>query len=267
MKVEFTQARDICNVVRKNFLYESPWYQCRVIHRELLSSCKDSSRMRDVVEINKKLTEQNIALENVRDLYQPLFKNPFQYFKELIASVHKYQVQNCGELARITYAVSRMNGFKNSDLGMAHIIATEKRKHNFEKFNWKSFLEILMNDNCFFEDDEYYDCSVIDHVATQIQNRKGDNFIIDVLFNECRTNKEMEKLYASKYAESLGIRENEDIEIVNLDDFCSEMPILQNKDVKKLAELFPNLVLPENQGKLDKTSSYIISLINNFKKY
>ena len=86
------------------------------------------------------------------------------------------------------------------------------------------------------------------------------------MFDECRLDKEMEQLYGSKYGDPLGIKENEKVEILNLESFYEDFPILRDKDVKKLVEIFPSLVMPQNKDILDKSRSYFMTLASRFKK-
>ena len=93
MKVDINQAREICEVVRKNFPYESPWLQRNFQYKSLLRN-KDVSKMKDVVELQRKMERQDKDIGFLRDCYMIFQDSPFDYFRELLHGVHTFKVQN-----------------------------------------------------------------------------------------------------------------------------------------------------------------------------
>lgn len=233
MKVGIDKAREICNVVRKNFPYESPWMQANAKYRDLLAgeNWVIDPKLR---EIRNRVVKSQDKIQEVRDCYQVFDDQPFKYFRELISAVRIFEVQNCGELSRITYAILRMNGVKNKDINVASLVASEKKEEHKGLFPAvDKFFEIMRefeNLNLVRE---------IDHVATQICGNADDRIVLDNLFNECDTKNNMEKVYKTKYGDILQVNPKEEVNLVNYETF----PRLKDNEVKELKRMYPEFVI------------------------
>lgn len=238
MKVDINQAREICEVVRKNFPYESPWLQRNFQYKSLLRN-KDVSKMKDVVELQRKMERQDKDIGFLRDCYMIFQDSPFDYFRELLHGVHTFKVQNCGEIARITYLVLRMNGLKNSDLDLALLTAQRPQKESKGLFSpidkIVEFIENLENDNGF---------RLLDHVAAQIKNK----IIVDPLLNECDMKSKIEKIYKTNYGDVLKVSEDKDVCIVNGSCGYTSLPKLNDDEVKEFVKLYPDLIIGKERA-------------------
>lgn len=251
MKVDINQAREICNVVRKNFPYESPWVQRNIEYKRLIGNTKNPSKMKDVVELQRKIDRKNKDIGFMRECYMIFTDSPFDFFRELFHAVHSYKIQNCGEAARITYAVLRMNGVKHSDLDLA-LLTSQKPKE--EPKGLFSPINKIIN---FIEElEKGSDFKLLDHVTTQIKNKNKDKIIIDSLLNECDTKSEIEKIYKTKYGDILKVSPDDEIKLVNGSCGYSSLPQLNDDEVKDLIKLYPELVInkknTQNQTKSRK---------------
>ncbi len=256
MEIGIGKVKEICRVVRKNFPYESPWMQRNIEYREIISQYKKASKYRELLEVQKKLIAQEEDLHLVRELYNRFrSESSFNYFRELIDAVRKYKVLNCGELARISYAVARMNGVKHSNLDMA--ILTTKENKDYSK-------------SLFPDIDRYLDMmremeygggyKIIDHVALQIHGKKGKEFILDSLLNECHNKNEAEKVYKTKYGDVLKINSDENLQILNGYADGSDLPKLKNDEAKELLEVYPELKIGGNSAQVKKKKSFLFDL-------
>lgn len=243
MKVDVNQAREICEVVRKNFPYESPWVQRNIQYKRVIAS-KDPSKMKDVVDLQRKMENKTKDIGFLRECYMLFQNSPFDYFRELLHGVHTFKVQNCGEIARITYLVSRMNGINNSDLDLG-LLTVQKHKEETKGFfspldKFAELIEEFENGNGF---------KLLDHVVAQVKAKK--DIIIDPLLNECDTKSEIEKIYKTKYGDVLKVSAENDIKIVNGSCGYSSLPKLNDDEVKEFIKLYPELVIektPKRKG-------------------
>lgn len=241
MKVGLNQAREICNVVRKNFPYESPWLQFNMEFQKIAKN-KNIDQSAAFSDLKKRIVKNQDRLQEMRESYQIFTNTPFIFFQKLISAVHAFKIQNCGELSRITYAVLRMNGIKNKDISVANLASMKDKDYSkylfpaVEKF--MDFMREIENGG---------NIRSLDHVATQVKSKNKDEFVIDALFNECDTKDEMENVYKTKYGDILNVSENEMVNILACDNF----PNLKDDEVKELQNLYPELVIDK---KLLKTS-------------
>lgn len=262
MKISMTEARNIHNLVRKNFPYESPWLKRRIEYGNFLERSKVSAKMTELIELQRKLSKQNELLDSVRESYQVFAHSPLNYFKELINAVRKYKVQNCGEAARIVYAVSRMNGVNDSDITISGLV-TQKAK-DYSKCLFPDLQRILDE----IKEDEYgVECDgVIDHVVTEIQAPRGSSIVLDTILDECGEKISIEKIYKDKYEKLLQIAPDEEVRIVDFDYKYNQIPVLSNDDVYQLLEMYPELTLPEAKSSMPKRNKSFLNLFSLLKK-
>ncbi len=259
MKVEINNAQEICSIVRKNFPYESPWMQYKIGYKNLIRNNIGKPLCRDIIELNKKISENKKKLDFVRDSYQFYTKTPIRYFEEMIKSIQKYQVQNCGETARLGYLASRINGVKESDVSLSSLAAqtfySEKEKDYL-------FPELDKIFSTLFEAEYGTDFNIIDHVVTKIKNGFKKIFIIDPLLNETDDIRNIEKLYKNKYGDIFDIDYNEKVKII---DYPSPpypiMPTITDEEANLLGQKFQFLVLEENKDKIDGTRKHFFGLL------
>lgn len=258
MKVEFTTARNIVDLVNKKFPYESPYMAHR---KELSKAFVDKTKLTEYWNKQKKLLEKDRALDKVRTSYNYLKQSAFEYFKELIKAVHKYKVQNCGESARITYAVARINQIKNESLNPALLIESETKDYS------KSLFPEV--DKMFDEMRELeigYTGKRIDHIATQLTLDNGTKIIMDSGLGECGEISQMEKVYFENYNDVFSLNKDKELKIIEGEFFEEFIPTLNDKDASKLAKCFPELDLSYNSSENNKKLYLFLSLLERFKK-
>lgn len=257
MKIGINQAQEICNTVRKNFPYDSPWLESKLKNKaflERLSNYNDikvsKSKYDELKQIQKTIDEKNKTLGHLRNCYSLYVKNSFEYFRELISLVHKYEIQNCGELARITYAVARMNGVKNSDLDLAMLVKKEKKQTN------NTFLPIDKILNFVQELENGDSTKIIDHVATFIKGKRSSEIVVDTLFDECNTRNKLEDIYQNKYRYELGLSKKENLNVINAHCDGNDLPRLKDDEANELKLLFPELIF-ENEKESSMRKFYL----------
>ncbi len=260
MKVNLNQVKNIYSTVKKNFPYESPWLVRKTEYGDFFSRCKNNTKMNELVFLQRKLIEQDKILDFVRESYQYLEDCPFKYFKSLIEAVHKYKVQNCGETARITYAVSRINQVKESDINFS-VLVSEKSKNN--NLNWFSHNDDILD--VIDEDYEFYS-RTLDHIVTQIKVSRETPIIIDTSLNELAEKSRMEKIYQEKYSQIFNIEPEENIKILDVDFDYTNIPVLDDIDARKLGELFPSLLFKELKSLTSKKNYFFINIFSITKE-
>jgi len=236
MEIGISKAKQICNAVQKNFPYDSPWKHYNIDYRELMKHAQSSFKTDEFLNAKKLIDEEEKRLQKVRESCYSLQNSPFTYFKELIKAVHKYKIKNCGETTRIAYAIARMNGVKHADLDMA--LLTTKEPKDYSKSLFPNIDRIL---NTMKEMEYGGGYKVIDHVALQIHGKKGKEFIIDALLDECSSKNEIEKIYKTKYGDILRISETENIQILNGTSETGNIPHLKDDEAQELLTLNPEL--------------------------
>lgn len=256
MKVGLNEARNICSTVRKNFPYESPWLNAHKLRLE----CKKKGARMDKNILTKLLAEQEMIGE-IRDARNFYVDTPFMYFKTLIDMVNRYKVQNCGELARIAYAVSRINLVNDSELELANLVA--KKEKDYSKSLFPNIDKIL---DKMKEEEDGINARVVDHVALSINPRLEKGFVIDPLLNETDETDVVEFLYENKHCDLLQINPDETVTIVNYGKDENRLPSLNNSDSRKLARMYPSLVLPQNKNKLLKPKVFSFNIFELLQK-
>lgn len=236
MDIGICKVKQICNVVQKNFPYESPWKHYNIDYRELMAQFAQSSQTDDFFRMQKLISVEEKKLKKLRESCYHLYHSPFDFFKELINAVHKYKVQNCGEVTRIAYAVSRMNGVKHSCLDTA--LLTTKEPKDYSNSLFPEIDRIL---NAMKEMEYGGGYKVIDHIALQIHGKKGNEFVVDVLLNECNYKSEMEKIYKTKYGDIFGLSQNDNVKILNGTSESSYIPQLDEDEADELLAIYPEL--------------------------
>lgn len=256
MKVSLNEAKNICSTVRKNFPYESPWLQVQILRRERLTNKKPLDK-----SVIKKLLAKQDLITDIRNQRAFYVNSPFEYFKTIIDLVHKYKVQNCAELARIAYVTSRINGIKDSYLDLAHMLVKKEKDYSQSLFpNIDKILDLM-------KEAEYGTYArKLDHVALSVNANYNDKYVIDPLLNESNKTSDIEKCYKEKYNDIFEIKSDENVTIINIGKENYGLPSLNNSDSKKLARLYPYLVLPENKDKILKSNSFFFNVQNLLKK-
>lgn len=247
MKVNLDNAQNICSLVRKNFPYESPWLQARIMLDKYNSSPHSFDK-----NLAKKLIKEQKIINEIRDKRDSFIDISIQYFKVIIDLVQKYKIQNCGELARIAYAVSRINCISDTKLDLAHIFTKNRNDVSNRTLseNFARLIDILQRDEA------QADFRKIDHVALSLNADENNKFVVDPLFNISDKAEIVESIYDEKYPQILGIKPDEAVGIMNFGKDVSNLPSLNDDDSIKLARLYPNLVLPENRDKLLKSNQF-----------
>ena len=258
MKVELQTAKNIANLVRKEFPYESPYLLHRYELNKFLTSNKNNS---DYWDKQKSFLKKDHALNMVRASYGDIKKSAFEYFKELIKAVHKYKVQNCGESARITYAVSRINQIDESHLRPAFLIESEEKDYSKSLFP-----EVDKMFDKMREQEYGYDGKRLDHIATQIVLDDGSKVILDSNIDKCEEIHKMEKVYKDNFGDIFGIDKNKKLQIIEGDYLVAGIPTLNDKDAFKLANLYPELILEQNHLDPPKRKYFFIDLFSLFNK-
>lgn len=246
MKVGINQAREICNVVRKNFPYESPWLQYNTEFHNILE-CKNIDQCASLFDLKNKIAKKQGKIQELRESYQFFSETPFKYFRELINAVHTFEVQNCGEFARITYAVLRMNGIKNKDIHIANLAAMKNKDYSKSLFPAVEKFFDLMH-----EIENGGKVRTLDHVATQVNCKNDDEIIIDALFNECETKGKMEKIYKTRYGDILNVSETEMVNVFA----CESFPNLKEDEVAELKRIYPELVIDKKDFQPSKKNIF-----------
>ena len=236
MELGINKIKLMHNVIQQNFPYESPWKNYYIGFRELVEQSQTSSQIVDVLEFQKMISEEEKSLRKIRKACDALHCKPFDYFRELIKAVHKHRVQNCGEITRISYAVARMNGIKHSKLDMA-LLTTKEPKD----YSGSLFPEIDRILNVMKEMEYGSEYKILDHVALQIHGKKGKEFVLDALLNECNSKEEIEKIYKTKYGDILKVSRDENIQILNGTSRNSHLPELKDDEAQELLTLYPDL--------------------------
>ena len=257
MKVDLNQAREICNIVRKNFPYESPWIQYKIEFRNLMKSSRGKDISRDVIELNSKIAKNRKKLDETRDDYQFFTNFPLKYFKKLVNSIHQHKVQNCAETARLGYLVSRINGVKDQDVEVASLasrtIYSEEDKDSLVPIIDKLFTPLL--------NFEYgSDLNTIDHVVTKIKGQGRQTLVIDPLLNKVDTTKNAKIFYKTEYGDIFNLEDNEEIRITTYPSPpYPAIPRINNDEAKFLGREFPELILDENKNKFLNNGKYFFN--------
>ena len=236
MDIGISKAKQICNAVQRNFPYDSPWKHYNINYKELMHQTQTSSDTSEVLGLQKLISDEEKKLKKIRERCCLLDNSPFDYFKELIKSIHKYKVQNCGETTRLAYAIARMNGIKHSYLEMA--LLTTKEVKDYSRSLFPEIDRIL---NTIKEMEYGGGYKVIDHIALQIHGKKGKEFIVDALLNECGSKNEIEKIYKTKYGDILKLTKDENIQIINGISENKPIPHLNDDEATELLKLYPEL--------------------------
>ena len=262
MKISMTEARNIHNLVRKNFPYESPWLKRRIEYGNFLERSKDSAKMSELIELQKKLSQQNELLDSVRESYQVFVNSPLNYFKELINAVRKYKVQNCGEAARIVYAVLRMNGVNDSGIAISGLVTQKTKDYSKCLFpELQKILDRMKEEEFGFEYDR-----MIDHVVTEFQTPEDKSIILDTTLNEFGEKTNIEQIYKSKYDSLFEVTPEENVRIIDLDCKYNQIPVLDDDDASQLFDMYPELLLPESERPKPKRNNLFLDLCSLIKK-
>ncbi|MBO5434677.1 hypothetical protein J6A31_02495 [bacterium] len=233
MDIGIGKVRQIFNVVQESFPYDSPWKHHNIDFRELKAQ---SPQTDDFVRMQKLISVEEKKLKKLRESCYYLYNSPFDFFKELINAVHKHKVQNCGEVTRIAYAVARMNGIKHSCLDTA--LLTTKEPKDYSNSLFPEIDRIL---NAMKEMEYGGGYKVIDHIALQIHGKKGNEFVVDVLLNECNYKSEMEKIYKTKYGDIFKLSQDDNVKILNGTSENSHIPQLNDDEADELLAIYPEL--------------------------
>ncbi len=236
MDMNLGKARQICDAVRKNFPYESPWKHFNIDYRGFSKQNQTRYSPEEVLRIKELLAHEDEKLKYVRQSCAPFYSEPLLYFKQLIKSIHKHKVQNCGEATRVAYAVSRMNGVKDSALDTALLITKPNKDYSNSLFpavdKFFDFLKEVENGG---------GGEIIDHVALKLRDKKGRELIIDPLLNECQSKEFMERVYKSKYGDVLKISAKENVQIYDGSSYLGKIPCLRDGEARELLEIYPEL--------------------------
>jgi hypothetical protein len=259
MKVEINKAQEICEVVRKNFPYESPWKQYKIGYRNILRNSIGKNISRDIIELNKKISENKRNLDFMRDSYQFFVEKPIVYFEEMVKAIQKYKSQNCGETARLGYLVSRINGVKNSNVTLGSLTARTIYSEKEEEFMLPEIERIF---GALFKMEYNSDLSLMDHVVTKIQGNRKETFVIDPLLNETGNIRNMEQTYKTKYCDILDIEEYEAVKIIDYPGYpYPVMPTISDEEARLLGQKFQFLVLEENKDKINGARKHFFGLL------
>ena len=230
-KMNLNKARQICNLVRREFPYESEWQIRRI---EMLKPDISKTRYKKLISKHNKNYDK---LVEMRTSYFGLSKNPFEFYKKVAESLTKWKTINCGESEWMTYLVARINGINDSDITFNDLAATMKPNSSYKLL---ADIEAITADLFKHEGKE---ALYLDHVVSSF---KGDNNIygIDSALGEVDTVENLLKTYETKYSKALQVPYDSYL-------FLKEYkhPILSDEEAKELATVFPNLTLNNKNAK------------------
>lgn len=224
-KIDINKARQICNLVRQEFPYESEWKIRRI---EMLKPDISKNQYKKLVSKHIKIFDKLIEM---RTSYFGLSKNPFEFYKKVAESLTKWKTINCGESEWMTYLVARINGINDSDITFNDLAATMKPNSPYK------LLADIEDATADLFKHEGKEALYLDHVVSSF---KGDNNIygIDAALGEVDTVENLLKTYETKYTRAFQVPYDSYL-------FLKEYkhPILSDEEAKELATTFPNLKL------------------------
>ena len=208
-KIDMAQAREVCSLMQQRCSYPSYWKCGNIESYKIIYENSDVNiRYRKLSELAMDMKPLGDRLDNLRDFYLKYAREPFKYFSKLMEGIKKFQTLNCGEAARLTYMVCRMNDIAEEDTKVVNIeIPTNEKNQE------------------------------MDHAITKI---KGESAVygIDALLNETNSLGNLAKTYKNKYAEVFRIPADATIHFVE-----QEIPKLTDEEAKELAKKYPELLL------------------------
>ena len=208
-KININQAREICSLMQQQCSYPSYWKQERIDFYKIIRETQNIDlRYKKLSALAVEMSAIGKRLVKLRDFYLKYAKEPFKYFSKLIEGVKKFQTLNCGEAARLTYMVCRMNDIAEEDTKVVDI-------------------KLLVNGN----NEE------MDHAITKIKSDSGI-LGIDALLGETNSLGNLAKIYRSKYSDEFHIPQNSVMKFTE-----EETPKLTNEEAQELAKKYPEFLL------------------------
>lgn len=208
-KINMAQAREVCTLMQQQCSYPSYWKQGRIDFYKIIRENQDiDTRYKKLSALAFEMKAVGDRLDGLRDFYLKYAKEPFKYFSKLMEGIKKFQTLNCGEAARLTYMVCRMNDIAEEDTKVVNIkIPADGKKYE------------------------------MDHAITKI---KGDSAIygIDALLDETNSLGNLAKIYKNKYSDEFHIPADATIQFVE-----QEIPKLTDEEAKELAKKYPEFLL------------------------
>jgi hypothetical protein len=243
-QISLSQAKELNTFVQRNFPYESSWKLTNVTSQNILAesgyysqsmSLKELKKVQYKLKVLEDLAKKSFDKLNIcREKYYQFIRQPFEYFRHLVVNTNKYQVANCGEMAKLVYLVARINDVDDKDLELTEIGYRNKRGNNKQ-------------------------CIGLDHIITNFKN-ENSQIGIDSLLGETDYLQNLKHTYQNKYKSTFKIPDHCNIEFLpegfggqehstnpSKDELQIDkkfiMPRLDDDEAKELKKIYSSFIL------------------------